>query len=74
MIVKVPVYFSLVLEEKAKVENVELLKDHIAKQLEEHLSGSSFKLAGSWWNDNSIKAKFLTQEEALKTLMSPKNG
>lgn len=72
MILKVPVYFNLVLEEHAKLDNVELLRDHVAKQLEEYLSGSSFKLAGSWWDSNSIRAKFLTTEEAMKYLSSPK--
>lgn len=72
MLVKVFVYFLLESDKKAKIENVDLLKESIYKELEEHLSTSSYKLSGSWWNDNRIKAKFVTSEEALETLRTMK--
>jgi hypothetical protein len=71
VIVKVPVYFFLDKEDDSKIENIELLKDHISKKLDEHLSGSSFNLEGSWWNNNRLIAKFFTQEEALAILRHP---
>lgn len=68
MIVKSTVYFELKKDEDAKIENVELLVDTLNKQLEEYLTNSTFKLVGSAWNDNRIRAKFVTRDEALESL------
>lgn len=72
MIVKATVYFNLKTEQYAKIENSQLLIDNLNKQLEEYLSGSSFKLSGSFWNDNRISAKPITRDEALNTLRTKK--
>lgn len=68
MIVKSTVYFDLRKDKDAKIDNVDLLIENLNKQLEEHLSSSSFKLAGSFWNDNAIRAKFVSRDEALEIL------
>ena len=72
MLVKVPVYFLLEKDKQAKITNVDLLVESINKELEEHLSSSSFKLSGSWWDNNRIKAKFVSSAEALETLRTKK--
>jgi hypothetical protein len=72
MIIKVPVYFELVKDSEAKIANVELYQETIRQQLDEHLRGSDFKLAGSWFDSNRIKAKHLTVNEALEKLRTKK--
>lgn len=74
MILKVPVYFQLELDDEAKIQNVELLKNSLANELEEYLSDSSFKLAGSFWSDDRIKARFVSSEEALEALRTNKKS
>lgn len=69
MIVKVPIYFLVETDSDAKsISDVSLYLDHLQSLLEEHLRDSSFKLEGSWWNADRIKARFVTTEEALEAL------
>lgn len=68
MIVKSTVYFEFKKDEDAKITNVDLLVEALNKHLEEYLTNSSFKLTGSTWDGNRIKAKFVTRKEALEAL------
>jgi len=72
MIVKATVYFNLIVEEDAKISNLPLLLDILNDKLEEHLRDSSFKLEGSWWDDNRILGHSLTKAEALELLRTKK--
>lgn len=72
MIVKSIVYFNLETEKEAKISNTELLIGNLNQSLEEYLKDSSFKLTGSFWNSDRIKAHFVTREEALEILRTKK--
>lgn len=72
MIIKVPVYFLLETEDGAKIENVDLLKDTISRDLNDYLSGHSLTLTGSFWSGNRLKAKFMNPEEAIEALRTKK--
>jgi len=72
MIVKSTVYFNIEKQENAKMSNPELYIEGLNEQLEEYLSSSSFKLAGSNWNSDRIKAYFVTRDEALEILRTKK--
>jgi hypothetical protein len=73
MLLKVPVYFLIERDEKAdKIPDVSLFANYLSKLLEEHLSGSSFKLKGSWLENNRVKADFVSSEQALEHLRTKK--
>lgn len=72
MIVKSTVYFNIESEGDTKITNSELLIGNLNDSLEEYLSDSSFKLQGSFWNSDRIKAYFVTREEALEILRTKK--
>lgn len=73
MLIKVPVYFKVEVEDHAKITDVSLYTDAIKAELESYLSGSSsIKLAGSMWNNDRIRAKFITSKEALESLRTKK--
>lgn len=73
MLVKVPVYFKIEVDKNAKITDVSLYTDRIRTELESYLKdGSTIKLEGSLWNENRIKAKFVTSSEALESLRTGK--
>ena len=72
MIVKTTNYFSIERQDDAKNVETELLIAKLQKLVDEYLSDSSFKLAGSNWTDTRIKAFHRTKEEALDELRTRK--
>jgi len=72
MIVKVTSYFSIERQEDAEKIESELLISKLQDLIEEYLSDSSFKLAGSSWTDTRIKAFHRSREQALDELRTRK--
>jgi hypothetical protein len=72
MLLKVPIYFTLEKQGKAKITDVPLLQEKLQRELETYLSEVSFKLSGSWWDDTRIKARQVSTDEALEYLRTKK--
>jgi len=72
MIVKTTNYFSIERQDDASNVESELLIAKLQELVDEYLSDSSFKLAGSSWSDTRIKAFHRTRQEALDELRTKK--
>lgn len=71
MIVKATIYFNIVFD-KPNLKYDPLYTEILNEKLEDYLSESSFKLNGSMWKEDRIKAKFITRAEAMDLLQSKK--
>jgi len=73
MILKVNLYFSIEAEDGGtKIQNHDLLKTELEKQVNSYLEDTDFKISGSFWSGDRIVATHLTPEKALEQLRTKK--
>jgi len=72
MIVKATVYFDVKTEGKTVITDFSLYSDVLNRKLEEHLSGSTKILDGSFWSGAQVTATFVPREKALELLRTKK--